>query len=636
MGPNKKSIWNTFKTLLSFIGKMIFGGEASEIDKQTAPLHKDAKKAKTEGYIEGLNGKKDIQHILSAFQTKCDRVLGSVLRIIKNTRKRIEAELSQIENLLDLTDEERVQREHDKLLPRIQKLFTEKYTIYIAANRLKHTLNKQLRRVQAWIQEHSGPSKKGMFDTVFPTLVLAILIISLEIGFFTPILEAFGFVFGVALLGALGFSMILLFFAETMAHYYRTSRKGFLISCFFGFSFLALIVGLRIIAEDAHWYFTAPAITLLFITSVLVAIRRSKYKEWFNMLIIEASLIHQINQQDNIIHTAQADGKIILDEGKQMAKENAKLEKDRLFNRHIDLQAELDVNHQEETSTKEGFKNFSKEKTDEIIKSHQQGMDDHFGGNGVQGSSPTPIWKNPFLSLLLPITLSLLTACSTGTQPDNFYIHSMIDASTSFNKAQVIPSKLHSAITGAVNIDNPGVNGFKGQVSWSTVGDSIMPQIGQRTIPIVSHLAVRDRNKTQTDLTQFSDGLHKDIEAYFSSLKNAGSTQIYHNLSFVLSRMAKSPANRKILILMTDGVEESRVINFAEKYKAHPSELMNDYETIKRTFLDVARLPDLRGIEIKIIGTDNGASDLPFQCRKFWERFLLEHSAKSVEILPNL
>ncbi|MDO5970302.1 VWA domain-containing protein [Flavivirga aquimarina] len=632
-----KNVFSKLKTFFSSLIEAVFGNGLSEIDKLTAPLNEYVEQAKEDAETAGLKGEENIDGIINPVVEKIDAAKDEALGAIDADGTKIKEKQSRVEKELNVPDDKRVEREKNKLQPDVNRKCTKEYATYTEAHRGKDEAVISLQSVKVSLSKYSGIYKKAFFQTLAVTLVIASMIMGLEVGYFTPILEAHGFNYGQALLGATGFSCLLIFFAEMTGYYYRSgSKKGFLVFCFFGLGFLTFIIGLRISVNSEHWQFTAPAIALLYSTSTLAATARYKSKAWFDQLALKASLIKQINKFNKTMLDATANANIIVAQWHQKAEANAAAEKNRLINEAISLEAALTTNEQKKPTTVNGFEHYKKQAVGEIKKSHQEGRSRHYSGDDTQAPPPFPEWKNPVFVILLMLSLSFFTACENANiQQDNLYGIILADGSGSYGGNQFVSQNVCEALITQLGTDNPGTNGFKGRIEYSVFGDSIMPKIGVIPIPEVPHLLNRNREKTKRDLKQFDDDLKFKLEAFFGSIKGEGSTQLYHNLSYTLGRMARSSANRTILFLLTDGVEESHILSMVDLHNKDPKALTKDYDLIKEMFLDVAKIPDLSGIEIKIIGTDDGTSDLPFQCRNFWKRFLEEFSA-DVEILPNL
>jgi len=616
---------------------LIFGPPTNDLKKQTKKLEKLSDNLSTDAHEMGLNGIVSIQNILNQFHAACKKATDSVLESIIEMRTAIDAELSQVEKHLTLSDKDRKELWLNKLWPSYQERFVPHYQKHEAARRRRHKAIKKARRIQAWLRKHEGPEVPGFLDKSWLGLIVAILIFVLEISFSLPIFEGFGFKFGGAIICSLGFSSVLLLSSELTSYYYKKSKRGFIICLILGLMTLMFLIVLRVISGGEHLFLTSVGLSILFGISVALAIRRNKYKEWLIKKDIDETSTPLLNSIDAIMNEAKASAIRIKREFEDLAEIKTIEEKNDLLARHIKLQGDKQKNEQAEKHVRSHIEDLRIQKTAVLIQSHSEGLSERTDQNDAeQGQGGMKGWGNVAFTLLLAIVLTFTSACDPKTPENSHWEHTMFDSSLSMEKEKMEqPDKLTKSIFTRTSIDNPGFKALKVKTSYNAIGDSIMPQIrGGNTLHIPS-LLNRDRNATKNQIKAYKETLNRDMNDFQKSLPEANNTNQYYVLSYILNQMSRSDYTNKTITIVGDGVEDGLILDFTD-YLDNPEGLMADYANLRLSMLKAVPLEnDYSGIKVIFLYPDGDTSSLSLQCRRFWKRFLSELSIEA-QFFPNL
>ena len=148
-------------------------------------------------------------------------------------------------------------------------------------NNEKHRIRLQLKRDDLIAELASfGRIVISKFWVGFwPVILFLFPIIGAEGVQLTPILEARGVnIYGLAFLMACMISVLMTGLAYLIASYFFINRSLFLMTLLFGSGFVSVIISLRKSAESQDWELTGAILVILWVISILVAIRRIMHK----------------------------------------------------------------------------------------------------------------------------------------------------------------------------------------------------------------------------------------------------------------------------------------------------------------------------------------------------------------------
>jgi len=170
------------------------------------------------------------------------------------------------------------------------------------------------------------------------------------------------------------------------------------------------------------------------------------------------------------------------------------------------------------------------------------------------------------------------------------------------------------------------------------VGERIVESsIAQSTLPINEPIplftpstdnpliAEKEEKKAMEELKQKKEEICKTVEGLLSGKdlkRKVLSTDILSSLHIAERVFATYPKEKKILVIFSDMIEESKDYNFSQDKLL--SKRVDDIILMKRK---KGRLPDLAGVKIYITGATAGTPDKFFAVQNFWLMYFKECGA---------
>lgn len=136
---------------------------------------------------------------------------------------------------------------------------------------------------------------------------------------------------------------------------------------------------------------------------------------------------------------------------------------------------------------------------------------------------------------------------------------------------------------------------------------------------------VRDakRREAESKLAADRAALASRFQQLFESDRRIGRTDIIGSLELAPRVFASYPRDRRILVILSDMVEDSDRFNF-ERETLTPQRI----EVIVARLRDQAAIPDLRGVRVVVSGAMHHDNERFRRIREFWFRFFKETGAE--------
>ena len=496
---------------------------------------------------------------------------------------------------------------------------------YFKADEQLHNIDKELRQIEKKLRNSNGPLKKTNWDKNWVAVSNKVLISTIETVSLIPVAQLLGidYLF-LAGLFTFFFSQILIVFADGIAEHHDGQKSKYRAWCLVGFALLVLTVVMRIIAEADWWYITAPLIILLFLGSILLKIRKKRFKPHFDLLDRKSELAKLKEQKLKVMVEEDAKGKTIVagiennakQEGEKIF-ENMKLEKNELEIQIQSLKIEI-------PETIEYLKFFKQQKDAELLNAFQEAKDDVYHKNDDRKKN-TPIWKSVFSSFMLFV---LFLSCSENTRIAKGAVFMDKSSSIEIPNYPTKEALSNFICSDLLNLEDLPVEGLTCETQYGYIDGSIMPITLSTPELYIPHIAKRNLSKVDKDIDSFTEDVNQKISSLYKSDSDANQTNIIFPVSHILNSMTKDgEADLKFLILLTDGIQEIPYgINFTD-YSRDPSKLISNFDEISQELTKDITLDNLSGIQILMIYPDNGASTLAHYTRLFWKRFFTSYGA---------
>ena len=133
--------------------------------------------------------------------------------------------------------------------------------------------------------------------------------------------------------------------------------------------------------------------------------------------------------------------------------------------------------------------------------------------------------------------------------------------------------------------------------------------------------------------TDFSAAVKAELYPSDKDKRSAPSTDLMSSLSLAEKRLNQMERSRRILIILSDMVEETTLYNF-EQMILTDAVIKNIIETEKKE----KRLPDLDGVTVYVVGAAGVNSDKFRQLQKFWVQYIKAAGAEmeTSDYSPNM
>ncbi|KAA3625752.1 MAG: hypothetical protein DWQ02_21135 [Bacteroidetes bacterium] len=104
-------------------------------------------------------------------------------------------------------------------------------------------------------------------------------------------------------------------------------------------------------------------------------------------------------------------------------------------------------------------------------------------------------------------------------------------------------------------------------------------------------------------------------------------SRLYHSICEAIRELEQSPAERRICLLFSDGLENTKNLSFYQ-YRNNPQRLLKEKDMIIEKLESECTLPDLSGIDLYIIHQPSPELDeLVHVARQFWKDYFESHGA---------
>lgn len=155
------------------------------------------------------------------------------------------------------------------------------------------------------------------------------------------------------------------------------------------------------------------------------------------------------------------------------------------------------------------------------------------------------------------------------------------------------------------------------------------------TLPAGPNRLAGNKYERKREVSIFESKLAGLLDSAWHEKPGKPRSSIYLPVSDELKRLANSSAERKVLVICSDMRENTNSVSFY--YPRTAILLKNDPDKVKDELFTQAQLPNLAGIEIRIIYLPRNADDdASFRLASgFFRRFFEEHGAK-VSVSANL
>lgn len=185
------------------------------------------------------------------------------------------------------------------------------------------------------------------------------------------------------------------------------------------------------------------------------------------------------------------------------------------------------------------------------------------------------------------------------------------------------------------------VTGFetKGTNSKSfECGFTVLSDVSANPIEFLSiDLTNTDENKFNriTRLQEFNESLNHLFARYGQLSKGKERSCIYRPICYLLYQLEKSKADRKVLVIFSDLLENSDIINLYEPN--YVSRATFDDSWVKSRFNQKVPFPRCDGVDIIVVCQPNIQNDqLILKVQALYRSFFEEHGAQSVSFVTNL
>ena len=233
--------------------------------------------------------------------------------------------------------------------------------------------------------------------------------------------------------------------------------------------------------------------------------------------------------------------------------------------------------------------------------------------------------------------LSLVAAC-TSREHRTTAVYVFVDVTDSlFRHAATYRGDLDQILK-LMSVDTLRGGPDGGEVRVFLISDLSESKARSRQLaPGVTGLLGQNPLDRLDEVRAFARGLSQDASTLFDSVQwERRQSKIYQNLCRELPRLATTKATRRVAIVYSDLLENSRLLTF---YGSGPEAMrarQRDTAAIERMLADDCRLPDLRGVEIHVVTLRTAITDEAVNVAVDFWRSLLERKGASVSVGPAL
>ena len=251
-----------------------------------------------------------------------------------------------------------------------------------------------------------------------------------------------------------------------------------------------------------------------------------------------------------------------------------------------------------------------------------------FGGDGLSAAA----------SLLLLITFSFLSmGCSRSDQPKADVLI-LIDKTISSNQNDRIQTD--SVITDYIFSDifmEDSNTCSAGSVTISSIGETSVQPTKRLSLPQGKPFLFEVQKEREQQIINFKQDVQAAIQKVRSKNDEQMNSKIYRNICALIPQLIDSDAEKKVLIIFSDLLENSSSLVSFYQYKQQPERIMKEYEKIVSTLEEDCPLGDLENIDIIIVHQSNfGTDELHVFAKRFFKKLFLSKGVDSITFLANL
>jgi hypothetical protein len=604
--------------------------------KQRVHLKAELKKAKKIAHQAGTSKTEAYKSAQAQFSASCDQEKESLLAEQLQKKAQLEVEQATIQSSLDASDEARYARALEEIQTQLHPELIDILKKIKGARRYYKHFVVRLRKVKSELALSDGPAKKKMLDKDVPFYVLSGLTATAESLIMVSVFEAF---LDLTLLMAIVTSLLLssttILFSELVGSNYKNGgwrlRSTFiLILC--SFIFMSTV---RIAHDPQSAIVSVPALALLYSAGVTLAIRRYTHSEHFEFLKEEKSIFKKMSALEEKILVYMGNATNLHQKAHCIAEENATAYKAQQIKKAIQIEGELRKVENDMAQIEEQFSLIESSGLSEIEASFQQGLEDRFADDDSTYTTAS-FWKKSVLGFAL--LLSLLTGCEK-LDPENqsFAIAMGRDVSGSMDPDQIgAPTAAKRYLLKKLHLegeDNDYSN-IQVDVTLFEIGAAIRSRTNKVVLESTGNPLLRKRIAVKENIKVFKDDLGSSIVTLFNSEPQAGSTNLYRHLGIQLQDLVNTNATHKLLVVFSDCISESRILQLSN-YQKDPKEILTSYNEILTKLDQEIALPDLNGVSIIIVYADTTSSELSYYSRALMKKYYQSKGA-AVTMLSNL
>lgn len=593
------------------------------IEKDLKPKEEEHRKQSIKA---GMQGEPNNERQCASFILVCAAYLTAITSNLDQDILKKYAELKIVNKKLQKGEQGFIAEEEERAKPELRAIYNKHNSVINEDEERLHQLGNERAEIEADLYIMDKPPFTSLLDNKWASLSIKTVMVLIDIPVLAHLSEVMGVNhYGIALLFGFLAAGLLAFFAFVTADNLRKSKKGFKAVFVFGYSYLAILIIARIILDADFWYITAPLLFVLYSLSIIIDLRLNKYAEYF-----ENKAKAKKNRREQEIHrksinTQQSMGaqeiESLLVEAREQGKKNYGL----ALQKQTDLQTGIqsdEITRNTATQLVNNYKEQAIIKLDTAFEEGRRRLPLRHSGNSTDNN-----FLRKISIFLLSFSILTLSGCSTTT--DNTVVVGILTDYSNSVKHQYLatPEEQSNQLFGDFQLADISSEGIRGSVIFSEISGAILPKRTTVSLEEIAPLFSRDRIKSDSMVKAFKDDITKVADSIYNNRRQAASTNVYFSLAGLLNELAVTQAQKKLVYVLTDGIEESALADFTE-YSYNSKALLDNYDVIKKQFTDVIPLQPLNNIEIVFVYPDSGGNTLAFYSREFWKRLLSEQGAQ--------
>ena len=591
-------------------------------------LQKKIKKAVADAYKVGSEGKQSADTIIEIVVKQINKEKEIALLPKKQKVEMIKAQLEKIDK--ELTSSEDDQRE--KELAGIQAAQNQQMGNDIGGfkseARNHKDVSNRLQYVQSQIDQQA-PVKKKLLDRKSVFVLFSSIIVVLE-GILTTVVfeKLLDLPLIYAVLSAITFSGILIVSAHQIGEAWwkddTSGRKRAFLLAGAAISFISIA---RVISDSSNWYLTVPALLILFLCSITISIRKFKYAENFGLLEEKDQLLKKLSaiEKRMVVHMAKAQGRAA--KAKIDAENTTKKKINQKIKKRTEVARDLRIEENIIMDIENYFEDLTNEVSGKCYDAYEKGAAESLDVKPF--SSNSSFWGKGAAMFSLAM---ILTFSGCQTQKDSYMIYVGADFSGSMEYSNTPSNSFHRQIVYSdINLYGDHHSGIEGEVRLFIIGDPILSESRNFTIPSTGNILFQKRQQVEDSLKAFDKRLEKGLIDFFGNKANHGSTNLFRNIGFRLNELASSKATHKIMYLATDAVAQSSILDYATLQK-NPKALKDNYQKYASILDEAFPTDDLSGITVVLVYADTNASELSWYSRYFLKAYYQSKNAKVISM----